>query len=354
MKSIASSILVCVGLFVVYLIVVEAVCWINCPTESIGSLEPFCYLNDDGSSRRCWILVYTFELNGLTNDWTKMKLVINVTDRINYIGIYSRLSDYQLEINAYRQFNNILSFVSRDNNHIVSLSLLASLPNLVQFHMYDGNFYHFPIFSLFNKQLSRLHLYSFGIRSNVPVIRGRFVSELPNLEYVYLDSMNMLVATENIFSGLTALTRLYIRNLQLRNPIRTLSPLVRLKELNIHYAGLSEIDFLKQSPSLYQLTRISFWNNTIQSFNSDIFSDYTQLESLGLRVNSITIVNRTNFTKLSNLGEISHDNNQISTVPEDTFRDMPQLRIVKLSDNPITTISSKVFEHLSNIGTVHF
>ncbi|KAI6653437.1 hypothetical protein LOD99_3656 [Oopsacas minuta] len=353
MKSIASSILVCVGLFVVYLIVVEAVCWINCPNESIGSLEPFCYLNDDGDATDCRIEVYTSELHGLTNNWNRIKLVINVTDRINTIQIHSHLLYYQLEINAYRQFNNISTFKSFSNNHIVSLSLLTSLPNLVHFDMYNGNFNHFPIFSLFNKQLTLLALLSFGVRSNVKVIESSFVSELPNLETLYLVSMYRLVVTENIFSGLTALTRLYTINLQLRNPIRTLSPLVRLKKLSILYAGLSEIDFLKQTPSLYQLTSINFWNNNIHSFNSEIFSDYTQLESLGLSSNSITIIHRTNFTKLGNVENLEIAYNRITTVPEDTFRDMTQLLLVDLYQNPITTISSKVFEHLSNIETIY-
>ncbi|KAI6653439.1 Protein slit isoform X3 [Oopsacas minuta] len=354
MKSIASNILVCVGLLVVYLIVVEAVCSINCPNESIGSLEPFCYLNDDGGSRLCEIYVDTSELNGLTNrNWTKIKLVINVTDRINTIEIRSDLSDYQLEINAYRQFNNISTFQSGYNNHIVSLSVLTSLPNLVHFHMYYGNFYHFPAFSLFNKQLTYLKLNYFGIRSNVKFIRRSFVNELPNLEYLYLYFMNILVATENIFSGLTALTGLNTENLQLTNPIMTLSPLVRLKALSIGYSGLSEIDFLKQTPSLYQLTSIDFSMNNIQLFNSDVFSDYTQLERLDLHSNSITIINRTNVNKLSNLDFLNLGYNQISTVPEDSFRDMPQLIIVILYFNSITTISSKVFEHLSKIEAVY-
>ncbi|KAI6653395.1 Immunoglobulin superfamily containing leucine-rich repeat protein 2-like [Oopsacas minuta] len=315
--------------------------------------SPFCYLNDDGGSMYCEIRVYTSGLNGLTNNWTQIKLVINVTNRIREIGIDSRLSDYQLEINAYRQFNSIITFTSSSNNHIVSPSVLTSLPNLVHFYMWRGNFYHFPIFSLFNKQLTLLALYSFGIRSNAPVIRSRFVSQLPNLGYLYLYPNNMLVVTENIFSGLTTLKYLYTENLQLRYPIRTLSPLVRLKRLSIRYAGLSEIDFLKQTPSLYQLTSISFWGNNIHSFNTDVFSDYTQLESLELKTNFIAIINRTNVNKLFNLDFLRLGYNQISTVPEDSFRDMPQLRIVALSDNQITTISSKVFEHLSNIERVY-
>ena len=115
-----------------YWLVVESTCWINCSSETSHSLEPFCYLNDDGANSRCYIYVSTYALNGLSNntDWYRIRLGINVTDNITELNIHSGLPDSKLEIFAYRPFNNITRLDLRSHYLIVSISLLIFLPNV--------------------------------------------------------------------------------------------------------------------------------------------------------------------------------------------------------------------------------
>ena len=174
---------------------------------------------------------------------------------------------------------------------------------------------------------------------------------MSKLERLQIYPRNTAKLADNTFSGLTALTYVYLRNLY--NYETSLSPLVGLKVLYILSGELSDITFLKRTPSLYGLTRIHLNNDKIILSGDDTFQNYTQLNSLNLYTNAISVINRSNLTYLSSLESLSLYSNQITHLPEDTFRDMFKLTHIILGSNSITTLSSRAFEYLPNIRNIY-
>ena len=186
--------------------------------------------------------------------------------------------------------------------------------------------------------------------SNNPGIRSGLVSGLPNLEDLAISPLNGGRLEKNALSGLTALTRIYLRNIVSSDYVVTLSLLVRLKQLYFWDSMLPDITFLKQTPALYGLTYISFSNNGISSFPNDTFTNYTQLDILVMVYNSISVINRF-YAK--NVKSLYLYRNQITRVAEDAFRGTPLLTKISLSSNDITRLSSRTFEHLHQIKHIN-
>ena len=335
--------------------VVNATCWIDCSVESYRPLEPYCYLNDDGNSYYCDIDVSASQLNGLTdNNWNRVSLAINVTNTVTQVIIVSRIEDYLLEVNAFRVFPQLTRLEMWYNKIIISSSLFYSVPNLKHLYLHDVAFHQFPAISLVNPHLTYLVIHYYRVLSATRELRSHHVSGLSKLKHLYLRPKDRTTVTHSAFSGLTALTSLYIYLMRLEpNPVSILSPLRRLKVLIISQSELTSIEFLKQTPSLYQLSHLHFWNNIISSFSGEVFTDYTELKYLGLHSNRISVINRSNFTQLGSLNVLILQTNQITTIPPDTFKDMPLLTRVYLDYNSITTLSSRVFEHLTGIRYIH-
>ena len=356
--SLVKSLLLFVCLLFIYLCVINATCWINCSVESYRPLEPYCYLNDDGNSYYCYIYVTTSQLNGLTdNDWHSVRLAINVTNSVTQVRIYSRLEDYKLEVNAFRVLPQITILNIEYSKCIVLYSTFSLLTNLKTLDLYNVALHHFPSFSLVNPHLTYLWLHNYIVLSGTRELRSHYVSGLSQLKYLYLYPLDTSTVTHRALAGLTSLTTLKIRNMRLEpTPISLLSPLSpvrRLKELGIFQCKLTSIEFLKQTPWLYQLNTLNFWNNRISSFPDYVFTDYTELKYLGLDSNRISVINRSNFTQLGSLNLLSLNKNQITKIPPDTFKDMPLLTLINLNNNPIITLSSRVFEHLTGIKSIY-
>ena len=335
--------------------VVNATCWIDCYVESYRPLEPYCYLNDDGNSYDCSIDVTTSQLNGLTdNSWNKVRLAINVTNTVTQVRIHSRLEDYKLEVNAFRVFPQLTKLEIKYRKCIVLYSTFSVLTNLKHLNLYEVAFHQFPSISLVNPHLTYLVIYYYRVISGTRELRSHHVSGLSKLKHLNLRPLDRTTVTHSAFSGLTALTSLYINTMRLEpNPVSILSPLRRLKVLGIYQCELTSIEFLKQTPWLHQLTHLNFGNNIISSFSDEVFTNYTELKYLGLHLNRISVINRSNFTQLGSLNRLILNTNQITTIPPDTFKDMPLLTRMYLEHNPITTLSSRVFEHLTGIRYIH-
>ena len=335
--------------------VVNATCWIDCSVESYRPLEPYCYLNDDGNSYYCGIDVTTSQLNGLTdNSWNRVRLAINVTNTVTQVTIVSRIEDYKLEVNAFRLFPQLTRLDIKFRKCIVLYSTFYLLTNLKHLNLYDVAFHQFPAISLVNPHLTYIWIHYYRVLSGTRELRSHHVSGLSKLKHLSLYPKDRTTVTQRTFSGLTALTSLYINLMRLEpNPVSILSPLRRLKELGISQSELTSIEFLKQTPSLYQLTGLNFWGNIISSFSDELFTDYTELKYLWLHLNRISVINRSNFTQLGSLNVLSLHSNQITTIPPDTFKDMPLLTRVYLYHNPLTTLSSRVFEHLTGIRYIY-
>ena len=353
--SLVKSLLLFVCLLFIYMFVVNATCWIDCSVESYRPLEPYCYLNDDRNSYYCSIDVTTSQLNGLTdNNWNKVRLAINVTNTVTQVRLDSRLEDYKLEVNAFRVFPQVTKLEINYRKCIVLYSTFSLLTNLKHLYMYDVAFHQFPAISLVNPHLTYLVIYNYRILSGTRELKSHHVSGLSKLKYLFLYPIDRTTVTHRTFSGLTALTALKIDSMRPEpNPVSILSSLRRLKVLGISQCELTSIEFLKQTPWLYQLTHLNFWNNIISSFSDEVFTDYTELKDLGLQSNRISVINRSNFTQLGSLNVLSLHTNEITSIPSDTFKDMPLLTRVYLYHNPLTTLSSRVFEHLTGIRYIY-
>ena len=344
------SVVVCISVCVLFikLLSVDARCRVHCPDYQYDALRPYCYINDEEGDRLCGIEVRTSDLTGLrSQNWTKVNLFINVTHSVD-LKVYNYLSDYGLELRAFRNIDQVTGLVIRYNKLIMSHYILHNLPNLRSMHCENVAFPHFPPFSV-NSELTYLVVWAYTILSNDPRIRIGHISGLSNLKYLLLYPLNRGKLANNAFTGLTSLTKMYLKNTVISDYVNTLSPLVRLKRLTVQDCGVSDISFLKQTPWLYGLTYISFYSNNIKSFPADTFKNYTQLEILDIGYNSISVINRFYSKKLKTL--YLHYN-RITRVPEDTFRDTPLLSRISLQGNNIAKLSRRTFEHLYHIREI--
>ena len=346
-----TSVVVCISVCVLFikLLSVDARCWVHCPAIQNNALQPFCYLNDEEGDRDCYIYVNNSDLTELqSQNWNKVNLFINVTNSV-YLAVWSNLSDYGLELRAFRKVDQVTGLEIRYNNLILSHNVLYYLQNLGHMYCHEVAFHHFPPFSV-NSELTYLKVYSYTIMSNDPRIRSGHISGLSNLQYLEIYPRNRGRLANNALTGLTALAGIYMRNFIISDYVNTLSPPVTLKSLTMYNCGVSDISFLKQTPWLYGLTYISFTDNKINSFPADTFKNYTQLEGLNMGYNSISEISRFDSNKLKTL-YLYH--NQITHVSEDTFRDTPLLTYITLTSNNITKLSSRTFEHLQYIKDIY-
>ena len=349
--GLSTSVVVCIFVCVLFikLLSVDARCWVHCPDYQYDALQPYCYINDDERDRSCYISVSTSDLTELrSQNWNKVNLFINVTFSVD-LRVYNQLSDYGLELRAFRNIDQVTGLEVWNNNMIMSHQLLHNLQNLRHMYCVRVVFPHFPPFSV-NSELTYLHIWAYTILSNDPRIGIGHISGLSNLKNLLLYPRNRGKLANNAFTGLTSLTKMYLRNTVITDYVNTLSPLVRLKSLIFPYCGVSDISFLKQTPWLYESTYISFKYNNIKSFPADTFKNYTRLEILDFGENSISVINRfySKYLKIIYLNQ-----NQITHVPEDTFRDTPMLSYISLFTNNIMKLSSRTFEHLNHIRKIH-
>ena len=350
--NLVKSLLLFVCLLFVYWCVVNARCRLDCSVESYLPLEPYCCLtNDRYSYHSCSIVVNTYELPYPNRNWNKVRLAIKVTNTVTSVIIESRLDDYKLEVSAFTVFPQITRLEIRNRYCIVLYSTFSVLPNLKHIYLQDVALHQFPEFSFLNPHLTYLRIDNYKILSGTREL-SHHVSGLSKLKYLDLYPSDITTVTHSAFSGLSVLTKLSIEKIRLSNPVSILSSLSRLKVLIIHQCELTSIEFLKQTPWLYQLTSLNFLDNRISSFSDDVFTNYTELKYLWLSSNRTSVINRSNFTQLGNLYSLGLSSNQITAIPPDTFKDMPLLTRIYLYVNPFTTLSSRVFEHLTRIKSI--
>ena len=347
-----TSIVVCVITCVlcIKLLSVDGTCWVHCPPVQL-QYAAHCYINDEQGDLYCIKTLRPSDLTDLqSEDWNKVVLFINITDA-RELHIDNYLTEYMLEIRAFRYIHQVTELLTYNNQYIMSHSVLHYLDNLERIDLFSAVFAHFPSFLPLRNTLTFLRIYNYTELSYNQILRSDLVSGLSKLEWLHISPINTAKLVDNTFPGLTALTYVYLRNLY--NYETSLSPLVGLKELVIYSGELSDITFLKRTPSLYGLIRIYFGYNKIILLGDDTFQNYTQLKVLNLYNNAISVINRSNFTYLSSLEVLSLRSNQITQVPEDTFRDMLKLTYIDLGSNAITTLSSRAFEYLPNIGYIY-
>ena len=147
--SVVVSIFVCV-LFI-KLLSVDATCWVHCPAFQHNVLQPYCYINDEEGDQYCTISVRPSDLTELeSQSWNKVNLFINVTNSVS-LEVDNGLSNYGVELQAFRNINQVTRLEIKFKNLIMSHFVLQYLQNLRYIDSYKVAFPHFPPFSIYSK-----------------------------------------------------------------------------------------------------------------------------------------------------------------------------------------------------------
>ena len=336
----------------------EAVCWIECDESQIGLTEPTCYLKDDATEAYCEFTVNSEDTAIRTlESFDKLNIVFDLQTRVgkltisNYLNINLKLSTFKfhLEITSLLLNNGNLPFRKTQINP----GLFMLLPNLKYISMTSVFFEYFPYFAYTNKFLTYLHVSQFEIPSSAPHSLSRgYISGLTELKHLRLESIQTtqhLDTTDRSFAGLTSLTYLLLGRFNIHNPINTLSPLTRVRDLRLINCGLADMSFLNRTPSLYGLTRLVLNANFITEIQASIFSNYTNLVELYLHSNKLVQLESEAFRGLNNLETLYLDSNPIQDISITAFKGLKFLTRLYLEYNSFTSLSSRMFEYLSNL-----
>ena len=195
----------------------------------------------------------------------------------------------KLYLGASVRHDTITQLRLNSGNLFIRPELFYLLPNIKVLFLVSVKFQYFPYFAYSNRFLSSIFIHSYSYQGGHPnlLCKGR-VSHLPQLEYLSLTSDQFTDITVRTFSGLTALTQLTLERFRIPSPDLTFRPLVRLKDLYYISSNLTDISFLKRTPSLYRLRLLSLYNNNIASLQARTFSRFSSLEMLHLHRNKIS------------------------------------------------------------------
>ena len=352
MKLITESVL-----FVLLLcccVTVNARCWVECPESQRGLSEPECFLKDDGTSTSCSKSISNSDLTGQSISGFKSVLIwVKLSTRVVNLDIYNSIGD-KLKVGASLYNYDLTQLHIHNGLAHFRPDLIYSLPNLKFLHLYSVDFHYLPYFSLFNQFLTYINIEYFSIRGiHSNIIRKGRVSDLSQLKHLYLYPNQFMNLTDQTFSGLTALTYLYVRQCHIPNPATTFSPLVRLSRLYYQSSELTDISFLNKTPSIYKLKSLSFSSNILTSIQSNTFSRYSYLTRLYLGNNKISRLENECFKGLDRIKNLYLDSNQLTELNSTTFKGLKSLTNINLNHNHIPHISSRIFESLPNLNVIY-
>ena len=314
-------------------------CWLYCPESQRNFSELECFLIDDGASKNCYARFSEYK--------NVSSVMIDLTSKVQDLFIDF---DYilNLKIGAVQSHPDINQLRIEDIYTDIRLDLFDMLPGLTNLVLVGAKFQFFPYFSDSNPLLAHLRVYfSFtDPDSNNSILWEGRVSGLTQLKTLELYPRQFLNATDESFSGLTALTTLSLTEFHAHNPVATFSPLVKLDQLFYRDSELADISFLSQTPSLFGLTYLSFSNNKITHIPTNVFLNYTNLAYLDLNSNKITSLEKDCFKGLRKLETLRLDVNQLKELSTTAFGGLESLTFISLNTNPICHLSSKTFESL--------
>ena len=356
MKLITESTLFVLLLCCCCCLTVNARCWVECPKSQKGLSEPECFLKDDGKSNYCSKHILGSDLTGQSiSVYKHVTLMLDLTSTVQSLYIWNKLGD-KLKISTSSLHSEIKQLGIYDKYAEVQNDLFYMLPKLANLNLNEVKFQYFPRFSGSNPLLTFLSVSAFSFvhpRSYHSVLRKGRVSDLPLLNFLKLSSDQLLNTKDDSFSGLTALTALYLKRIYLPNPVDTLSPLVKLNTLGYQQSELDDISFLSQTSSLFGLTHLSFDRNKITHIPTDVFSNYANLKELNLNRNKITALEKDWFKGLDKLRELFLKSNQLKKLSATAFRGLDSVDKIYLGGNSISHLSSRAFEYLSQLQSIY-
>ena len=346
---------------ILLLAVVLCVCWetgdnrcgMECDSSQRRLAQPICYLRDDGNETECIMDITNTELRYFY--FTKrVNLLLDLQPRVISLRIFNSItSNVQLKVSTFRFHREITHLLLRYRNIQVNSGMFYFLPNLKSLRMISVFFEFFPYFVHVNRFLTHLHISEFDISTITPrILAGGHVSGLTGIKYLWLLPSQYINTTDQSFTGLTALTYLYLGSFHIPNPVTTLSPLVRLRELSFYKCGLTDITFLTRTPSLYGLTILTVYDNPITRIQPGIFSSYTNLVKLYLHSNRIARLECGTFIGLYNLKSLQLYSNPIQNICFTAFKGLESLAKLSLAFTSLTSPSSRMFEYLLRLKLI--
>ena len=296
----------------------------DCRVECLGSerakSNPTCLLKDN----RCRFSTSTLRSQNIT-EFNQISVLIDFPN-VDNIRIWNSLG-IELRIGASAYNDKLTSLQLNGAMYYIRPDLFFLFPNLKDLLLGSARLEYFPYLSRSNQFLTRIHIDFRTSINPTKTLRSGHVSGLRDLKRLSIIHSSGLNLTDQTFSGLTALTLLFVKRCHIPNPATTFSPLVRLKKLYYRSSGLTNVSFLSQTPSLHGLTFLSFYKNRISSIPA--ISNYHNLEKLSL------------------------DSNRISRIENKWSNNGAALVTLNLNFNPISHLSSRMFEYLPNLTAIY-
>ncbi|GJQ85651.1 hypothetical protein Trydic_g20200 [Trypoxylus dichotomus] len=228
----------------------------------------------------------------------------------------------------------------------VSSSWLAGLEQtLMELYLVEPEMKSLPEDSLNNLAM----LEAITIQSHM-LKRLPSFANLPQLNYVQIESLSLMELTPRYFRNLPRLEKIHINGSPslARLELDQFQDLAALKLINISYSGLNWIHprGLNHLPAL---TELSLAGNKItdSTMIGRALGDLPNLNTLRLDYNAIERIDETAFTDLPALKIVSISYNRIIEIYGGAFYRLPALKVVNLSHNMIRHIHPESFSATS-------
>ena len=325
---------------ILLLAVILCVCWetgdncgVECDESQRGLAQPTCYLRHYGTSTDCVISVrITDSAIRALGSFDKLTLMLDLQTRVNKLRIDDYFSN-QLKVSTFRFHRGITSLILQGHyiNIHINPGMFSLLPNLEYLAVISVLFEYFPYFGYFNRFLTYLYISEFDIPSTtLNILTGGHVSGLTGLKYLYLSPSQYMKRTDQSFTGLTSLTYLHLGSFHIPNPVTTLSPLVRLRDLRLQNCRFTDISFLTRTPYLYGLTRLDLNDNLITRIQCGAFTGLNNLKYLYLSSNPIQNICLTAFKGLESLVGLYLRYTSLTSPSSRMFEYLPSLEYIEI------------------------
>ena len=185
-------------------------------------------------------------------------------------------------------------------------------------------------------------------------INNNILNNFNNIETLIINNNTEL----SIHLNEKNISKIYITNNNIKtNRLKTelslfnfeLTNLEKLKTLYINNNNISKITDNNVFSSLSQLETLNLSHNQLSIIDNTLFSSLSNLKNLNLSHNQLSIIDNTLFSSLSELEELDLSHNQLSIIDNTIFSSLLQLETLNLSHNQLSIIYKNGFSSLFNL-----
>uniref|UniRef100_T1IGV5 LRRCT domain-containing protein n=1 Tax=Strigamia maritima TaxID=126957 RepID=T1IGV5_STRMM len=299
---------------------------------------------------------------------------------ISYSQIIGAIDPYELSITTNNNeikilesflFTNLtrVSHLTIRNGHFSSIqeTVFAEFKNLESLDLTVNMIQNLPD-GIFNqtRNLTYMTLYGNSL-SKLPKIHD----DLPNLEFLNLNSNRFKNLSENTFDFAPNLKNLSITHNRLRNlSSKVFQNLTSLTMLDLSYNEFTNLpdNLLEHNENLVELyIRINanlstlppalftgtptlkileLGRNNLSTLPAGLLNNLTNLQYLDLSQNKLISIPENFFSNLTNLTSINLSVNRLSKLPPNLLKPLDSLRMINLHNNQLTSIGQDEFSQL--------